>query len=229
MRLGSLFSGGKDSAFAIYKVKSEGHDVSCLITVFPRSEESHLLHHPNIGMTKLQSKLMKIPQITTSVDSDETKIEVIKLKKALETAKKQFGIEGVVHGGIRSVFQKNNFEAICHSLNLDVISPLWNINEKNYLHELVQSGFKFLITSVTTQGLDDSWLGKEITIQDVEKLIAISSKFGFNASFEGGEAETFVIGCPLFSGCIKIIKSNKIWDGYRGRFEITEAALEELC
>jgi diphthine-ammonia ligase len=33
----------------------------------------------------------------------------------------------------------------------------------------------------------------------------------------------------LFSGRIKIIKSNKTWDGYRGRFEITEAVLEEQC
>ncbi len=229
LRLGSLFSGGKDSTFATYKAKSTGHDISCLITVFPRSEESHLLHHPNIELTKLQAHLMKIPQITVRADSDATSIEIGELKKALETAKKQFGIEGVVHGGIRSMFQKNHFETVCRGLDLDVVSPLWNIDEKNYLHELIRSGFEFLVTSVGAQGLDDSWLGKEITKQDVEKLIAVSTKFGFNASFEGGEAETFVTGCPLFSGRIKITKSSKTWDGYRGRFEITEAVLEELC
>ena len=227
MKLGALFSGGKDSAFAIYRAKSEGHDISCLVTVFPKSEESHLLHHPNIGLTVLQAKAMNIPQITVGLDSDDARIEVDNLKKALKTAKEQFGIEGVVHGGIRSAFQKNHFETICRSLNLDVIAPLWNVYESRYLHDLIQSGFQFIVTSVTAQGLDDSWLGKVITIPDVEKLISMSSKFGFNASFEGGEAETFVISCSLFSGHIKIIKSNKIWDGYRGRFEITEAVLEK--
>lgn len=227
MKLGALFSGGKDSTFAIYRAKSEGHDISCLVTVFPKSEESHLLHHPNIGLTVLQAKAMNIPQITVGLDSDDARIEVDNLKKALKTAKEQFGIEGVVHGGIRSAFQKNHFETICRSLNLDVIAPLWNVNESRYLHDLIQSGFQFIVTSVTAQGLDNSWLGKEMTIPDVEKLIVLSSKFGFNASFEGGEAETFVISCSLFSGHIKIIKSNKIWDGYRGRFEITEAVLEK--
>ncbi|MDE1826233.1 MAG: diphthine--ammonia ligase [Thaumarchaeota archaeon] len=227
MKLGALFSGGKDSTFAIYRAKSEGHDVSCLVTVFPKSEESHLLHHPNIGLTVLQAKAMNIPQITVGLDSDDARIEVDNLKKALKTAKEQFGIEGVVHGGIRSTFQKNHFETICRSLNLGVVSPLWNVNESRYLHDLIQSGFQFIVTSVTAQGLDNSWLGKEMTIPDVEKLIVLSSKFGFNASFEGGEAETFVISCPLFSGRIKIVKSNEMWDGYRGRFEITEAVLEK--
>lgn len=229
MKVGSLFSGGKDSTFAIYRAISQGYEVSCLVTVSPRSEESHLLHHPNIGMTGLQARLMKIPQVSISVDSDSVDIEVNQLRKALEAAKGQFGIQGIVHGGIRSVFQKSHFEKVCRSLDLAVLSPLWNVDEKSYLRELVQSGFEFVITSVGAQGLDEQWLGKEITVQDVEKLIAASTKFGFNLSFEGGEAETFVIACPLFSGRIKITRSSKTWDGYRGRFEITEAVLEELC
>jgi diphthamide synthase (EF-2-diphthine--ammonia ligase) len=55
MNLASLFSGGKDSTFAIYEVQNQGHDVVCLLSVFPKSDESHLLHHPNMQWTKLQS------------------------------------------------------------------------------------------------------------------------------------------------------------------------------
>ena len=93
--------------------------------------------------------------------------------------------------------------------------------------ELLYSGFRFIITSVTAAGLDDSWLGKEITTKDIQTLDSLSSKHGFHLAFEGGEAETFVIDCSLFSHPIKIIKANKIWDGYRGRFEITEAILDK--
>jgi ABC transporter with metal-binding/Fe-S-binding domain ATP-binding protein len=198
----------------------------CLVTIFPRSDESHLLHYHNIGITTLQAKAMDIPQIVTSADSDQTKVEIDKLQIALEEAKAKFGIEGVVHGGIRSEYQRKNFENICKKLNLKIISPLWNINQLEYLHQLIESKFRFIVSSVSAGGLDDSWLGKEITWSDLKILTALSSKYGFNITFEGGEAETFVIGCPLFSGTIKILKSKKIWDGYRGRFEITEAVLE---
>jgi len=148
------------------------------------------------------------------------------LELLLTQAKKDFEIEGIVHGGILSEFQKNHFENTCKKLNLKIISPLWKINQEEYLEKLIESKFKFIITSVSSEGLDDSWLGREITRKDVVNLEKLSSKHGFNISFEGGEAESLVLNCPLFSAPLKIIKSNKIWDGYRGRFEITEAMLQ---
>lgn len=226
MKLGALFSGGKDSTFAVYQARLDGHEVVCLITIFPRSEESHLLHYPNMSSTTLQAKAMGIPQIIASTDSDESQTETCTLQKMLEEAKEKFGIEGIVHGGIHSDYQRKIFDTVCKKLNLKTISPLWDINQLEYLHKLIESKFRFIITSVSAEGLDDSWLGKEITLQDINRLNQLSSKYGFNISFEGGEAETFVIGCPIFSGTIKIIKSKTVWDGYRGRFEITEAVLE---
>ena len=67
---------------------------------------------------------------------------------------------------------------------------------------------------------------KIIDLDNLDTLESLSSKHGFNMNFEGGEAETFVINCPLFKNSISIKKSKKVWDGYRGRFEILEAELE---
>lgn len=225
MKLASLFSGGKDSTYAIYRVKQEGHSIECLVSIFPQSEESYLLHYPNISATSLQATAMKIPQILSRVDTTDPRIELEQLQNLLETAKKDFGIEGIVHGGLFSEYQRTRFETIGNDLNLKVLSPLWHIDQKTYLKDLLDSKFKFIITSVTSAGLDETWLGREITRDDVEQLVLLSAKYGFNLTFEGGEAETFVIDCPLFYSPIQIIKANKIWDGYRGRFEITEAVL----
>ena len=227
MKLASLFSGGKDSTYAMYKAKQDGHSIECLISAFPKSDESHLLHYPNISATSLQAKSMKIPQIVTRINSTDPQIELEELQNLLKQAKKDFGIEGIIHGGLFSDYQRIRFETLGNNLNLKVVSPLWNIDQKNYLKELLDSKFKFIMTSVTSAGLDETWLGREITMPDVEKLERLSSKHGFNLTFEGGEAETFVLDCPLFSSPIVIMKANKIWDGYRGRFEITEAVLEK--
>ncbi len=227
MKLASLFSGGKDSTCAIYKAKSEGHDIECLVSVFPQSEESHLLHYPNIVSTSLQAQAMRIPQIVSHIDTIDSESELKELQNLLEKAKKSFGIDGIVHGGLFSDYQRIRFDRIGNNLDLKVISPLWHIDQKNYLQELLESKFKFIVTSVTSAGLDQTWLGREITKDDVEQLVRLSVKYGFNLAFEGGEAETFVVDCPLFYSPIKIVKANKIWDGYRGRFEITEAVLEK--
>jgi ABC transporter with metal-binding/Fe-S-binding domain ATP-binding protein len=225
LKLASLFSGGKDSIYAIYKAKQEGHSIECLVSIFPQSEESFLLHYPNISATSIQASAMKIPQIVSRVNTTDSKIELEQLQSILKKVKKDYGIEGFVHGGLFSDYQRTRFETIGTSLNLKVLSPLWHFDQKNYLKELLDSKFKFIIASVTAAGLDDTWLGRVITTDDVEKLVLLSEKHGFNLTFEGGEAETFVVECPLFYSPIRIVKANKNWDGYRGRFEITEAVL----
>ncbi len=225
MKLGALFSGGKDSTYSIYLAKKQGHKIKCLLSVFPDSEESHLLHYPNLKWTSLQSESMKIPQITIHSGLN-TSTELIVLEKILVSAIDQYHIEGMVHGGIKSQFQKDNFEGLCQKLNLKLISPLWGIEPKRYLEDLLTLNFDYIITSVSSGGLDDSWLGKKIEKVEIERLEYLSKKFGFNLDFEGGEAETFVIDCPLFSHPLEILKAEKIWDGYRGRFEILDARLD---
>ena len=226
MKLAALFSGGKDSTYSIYKAKQMGHDVNCLITLFPKSANSHLLHFPNIELTKLQSETLKIPQISATLNSDDPSEEMNVLKTLLDKAKLDFQIDGLVHGGISSEFQKKSFEKICKESNLNVITPLWKINPKEYMDSLLNSNFEFILTSVSSDGLDETWLGKIISADDVSLLNNLSGKYGFNLNFEGGEAETFVTDCPIYSHSIKINKSQTVWDGYRGRFEIEDASLD---
>ena len=73
MKLAALFSGGKDSTYSIYLAKNQCHDIKCLVSVFPKSDESHLLHHPNLKWTSLQSKSMKIPLLTTYSQSEDSR------------------------------------------------------------------------------------------------------------------------------------------------------------
>ena len=214
MNLAALFSGGKDSTYSIYKAKQMGHDIKCLITVFPKSDNSHLLHFPNIELTKLQSETLKIPQITSISNSDDLSDEMYALEVLIEKARADFQIDGLVHGGISSEFQKKKFEKICKEDNLNIITPLWKTNPKEYMINLLNSNFKFILTSVSSDGLDETWLGKIISIDDVSLLSNLSNKHGFNLNFEGGEAETFVTDCPIYSHPIKINKSQTMWDGY---------------
>jgi ABC transporter with metal-binding/Fe-S-binding domain ATP-binding protein len=226
MNLAALFSGGKDSTFAIYAAQRMGHNVSCLVTILTNSEESHLLHHPNVSQTTLQAKAMNIPQILVQSKSDDTTQEMQSLKEGLAQAKRNHSVHGMVHGGILSEFQKMRFEGVAKELGLQIVSPIWKKDQKQYMTELLEHNFEFILTAVSADGLDESWLGKKITKQELDVLMEKSDKHKFNLSFEGGEAETFVINCPLFSGMIEIVDSKKSWDGYRGRFEILAAKMK---
>ena len=225
MKIASLFSGGKDSTYAIYLAQKQGHVVTCLLSIHPKSQESHLLHYPNLKWTALQSQSMGIPQLMINSNSDDTGEELDSLKTILTSAKNNYSIEGVIHGGIKSNFQKNKFENVCSDLGLMAISPLWDSEPDQYMKDLLDANFKFILTSVTSDGLDDSWLGRILSYDDLNELKLLAKRFHFNLNFEGGEAESFVVNCPLFSYPVEIIMGEKFWDGYRGRFEILEARL----
>ena len=227
MKLAALFSGGKDSAYAIHLAKKSGYSVDVLLTIFPHSDESHLLHYPNIRFTSLQSESMKIPQLTEQLTSTDAKNESEALDKLIISAKENYSIDGIVHGGILSEYQKDNFSRICEKNNLKIVSPLWNMEPESYMNELLSENFEYVISTVSSDGLNDSWLGRTIQENDLSELKKLQQKFDFNLNFEGGEAETFVINCPLFEKSIIIQDSNTEWDGYRGRFEILEAKLKD--
>ena len=227
MKLAALFSGGKDSTYAIHLAKKHGHSVDVLLTIFPHNDESHLLHYPNIRFTSLQSESMKIPQLTEQLISTETKNESEALDRLILSAKENYSIDGIVHGGILSQYQKDNFSSSCKKNNLKIVSPLWNMEPESYMKELLSENFEYIISTVSSDGLNDSWLGRTIHENDLIELKKLQQKFDFNLNFEGGEAETFVTNCPLFEKPLLIQDSITEWDGYRGRFEILEAKLKD--
>ena len=58
MKLGVLFSGGKDSTLAAYKVKRAGHEIKCLIAIKSKNKESFMFHTPSIDCVEAQAKAM---------------------------------------------------------------------------------------------------------------------------------------------------------------------------
>lgn len=239
MKIAALYSGGKDSTSAIYKAGQLGYVTTCLVSVVPASDESHLLHYDNLEFVRRQAESMRLPLLSanaaknnTACDAEcdtnyDTECEADAINRLLVQAKEKFGIQGVVHGGISSVFQNSIFGTACKRQDLRVIAPLWNTDQVRYMRWLPEAGFEFVITNVASGGLDDYWLGRTIKSKDITLLEKLAKKHKFNISFEGGEAETFVTDCPLFAQRIVIKKGKKTWDGYRGRFEIHEAVLEQ--
>jgi diphthine-ammonia ligase len=227
VKLAALYSGGKDSTFAISCAQEMGHLVACLITMHPIADDSTLFHYPNSWVTEYLADAMQIPLVGFQVSGRSKEHEVNALEEAIIQAKSLYGIEGIVHGGISSNYQKQAFERACVRQGIAAVTPLWNCDPERYITELVNRSFHIIIAGVSTMGLDKNWLGRELDKESIANLISISKKCGFNLTFEGGEAETLVIDCPLYWKKLQINAATTYWDGQRGIFEIRDVALVE--
>jgi ABC transporter with metal-binding/Fe-S-binding domain ATP-binding protein len=221
MKAGTLFSGGKDSTYAAY-LASKRDRLACLITIFPESEDSYMFHFPNLRWTGLQAEAAGVPQIvgkTAGVKEEE----LSDLRAVLRSAKERFGLEGIYTGALASVYQKSRVERVCSELDLECVSPLWGIDPERHLRTLIRDGFVVQVVSVSALGLDESWLGRTLDEKAVGELVVLGAKYRFHIGLEGGEGETFVLDCPLFSKRIEVVSSQKHWRGDSGFLEIKEA------
>ncbi|HKR57810.1 MAG TPA: diphthine--ammonia ligase [Candidatus Nitrosopolaris sp.] len=225
MRLASLYSGGKDSTYAVFKAKELGHEISCLLTMYPESQDSMLFHYPNGWITRYLGEAMNIPTIGYPTGCGTSEEELNSLEKAIIEVKSLYNIEGVVHGGIQSKYQNDIFGRICSRHKLATLTPIWQIQQSMYMELLLETNFEIKIVGVSSMGLDEKWLGISLDREALNRLKSLSNKYRFNLTFEGGEGETLVLDCPIFYKRVVVRKANIHWDGQRGMFEIQEIAL----
>ncbi len=197
MKIGVLFSGGKDSTLALLKAR-EQHEVACLISMASSNPDSYMFHVPNIHLTQLQSEALGIPllaQVTKGVKEEE----LADLKQAFIKARDQYGIEGIVTGAIRSVYQASRVQRICDELGLWCFNPLWLLDQVELLNETLANNFTTIISGVAGYPFTKDFLGRVIDEVVITKLKSFQEQFLVNPAGEGGELETTVLDCPLFS------------------------------
>lgn len=208
MRLAALYSGGKDSTFAMMEAIRAGHEVKCIITIAPERDDSYMFHFPCIDLTRLQAESMGVRQVWKETAGNK-EAELVDLRAAIESVRGE--IDGILSGAVSSQYQKQRIDGMCRQLGLESVSPMWGRDAYDLLKDEAAS-MSFMITAVSTAGLDRNWLGRMVSTVVVEELRLLSQRVHFNIQFEGGEAETFVTDCPLFSKKIVVGGYEKVWD-----------------
>ena len=219
MKLGVLFSGGKDSTFATLLAKKEGYEISCLISVASDNKESYMFHTPSIEKTKKQAEVIDIPIIlekTQGKKEDELK----DLKSAIKKAVQKYKIEGIVTGAVESVYQASRIQKICNELNIECFNPLWQKNQFELLEDLIKNKFEVIIVGVFAYPLDEKWLGRKIDKKFIAEMKKLNEKYKINPAGEGGEFETFVLDCPLFKRKLEVTDWKDFGEGNSWRREV---------
>lgn len=210
---------------ATYKALESGWEILYLVSIISENPHSYMYHTSNINLTQLSSQAMGIPLIQT-VTKGEKEEELEDLKRVLSTMKDK-GVEAVFSGALFSTYQKSRVDKICSELSLKSCTPLWHRDPIKYMEEIIDLGFDVIITSASSEGLDESWLGQKIDHTLLKEIIKVHQKYGVHPAFEGGEAETMVLDCPLFRKRIRIVEAEKIWDIDSGYLSIKKAVLQD--
>lgn len=222
--LGALLSTGKDSVYSINLMKRKGHDIKCLITIDSKNKDSFMFHTPTIKLAKKISIATKIPLIVVKTIG-EKETELKDLKKAINLAIKKYKIEGLVNGALYSNYQRERIENICENEGIRSFSPLWQMNQTQYLRRIIKENFKVVITKIACFGLDESFLGRVIDEKTINELSKLEKQYGVNVAGEGGEYETLVIDAPFFKKKLEIEFDKIMQNEFTGEIKIKKLKL----
>ena len=229
----SLFSGGKDSSWALYRAMASDRNVSHLVTVHP-GEASYMYHVPATRLARLAAESIGLPLIEvdpeafdaeeatdSSVQGDR---ELAPLEAALADLDAEVGLAGVTAGAVESEYQTSRIRGMCDRLGIDLYAPLWGENPRNLAEAMLDAGFDIRIVRVAARGLDASWLGRTLDVEALGELDDLNEEYGVHVLGEGGEFETLVVDGPHLDRRIELEYEPR-WEGTRGSIDVTDAWL----
>lgn len=206
------WSGGKDSALAYYRAVLEGHMPLALFTMFEEDGTKSRSHGLPIEVMEAQAERMGLPLVIGKASWSGYEKEFIEHLKKFKAQ----GINMGVYGDIDLQDHLKWVQKVSTEAQIGVHHPLWQEPRKNLLKELVDEGFRAVITVVDTTRLDERFLGREFTHELIDELEAA----GIDACGEEGEFHTMIVDGPIFVEPIPVQFGDKVKVGNYGILEV---------
>jgi diphthine-ammonia ligase len=186
-----MWSGGKDSALALYRARKAGIDVRRLLTFYDRATRRVRFHATHSSVVSDQAKATGAGQwhgIGSSWPEMEARL-VVELGKL-----RDLGVEGVVFGDIHLADVRAWYEDRVRAAGLEHVEPIWGEQSADLLREFVDIGGRAVVTCVDLTRLDASWLGRIVD----ERFVHDITDTGVDVCGENGEFHTFAFEGPMF-------------------------------
>ncbi len=204
------WSGGKDSALALYKLRErKKHNINYLLTTLNAEFKRISMHGVRQELLQQQAKSIGIPLIECYLPE---KANCDDYNKMMRETLIQLMVEGIHYSAFGDIFledlrlyRENQLEKI----GMKAIFPLWKRNTIDIANEFIDLGFKTIITCVSSKHLDESFVGRTFDKQFIADLPKDVDSCG-----ENGEFHTFVVDGPIFKTPINYTLGEKVFRSY---------------
>lgn len=223
MDVAILYSGGKDSTYAIEYALEKKWNIKYLLSVKPNRTDCYLFHFATVELTRNISEFLGIRQIYAACTEADPVKEAMIVKNIVE----QNPVDSVILGGIG--LQETQIKSIRDALfplGIDVFASHAGYDHLTLMKEMIRKGYEIILTEVAADGLGKNWLGQRLNEKNLDEFVKLSKKYGFHIGGEGGPYNTLVCDGPIFPKRLEIVSFDKIMDGeFNGYIEAKEVKI----
>lgn len=191
-RASVLWTGGKDSALALYEAQLKGFNIVNLVTFSPIGER--FLAHP-LDFIAHQAEALGFPHTIIGIKEPFKE----SYERAIHNLNERDGIDVLVTGDIAEVDGYFNWiRECCESSCMKVYTPLWHSDRTVLLKRLISNDFKVIFSCIKRPWLTADWIGQPLDIKIIKQLQKMNADKGLDICGEQGEYHTLVLDGPPF-------------------------------
>ncbi len=188
------WSGGKDSAFALYELlRSKEYEIAALLTTITEDYGRVSMHGIRESLIEQQAVSLGYSLQKVYISSHASNEDYEAAMKHMLLSYQQRGVCSVVFGDIFLEDLRRYREDRLSSIGMKGVFPLWKRDTQKLAQEFIETGFKAVITCVDTALLDKSFCGRPY-----ERQLLCSLPSGVDPCGENGEFHTFAFDGPIF-------------------------------
>ncbi len=194
------WSGGKDSALALYEIQqAREHHVAALLTTLSREDGRLGIHYVRNELIDAQAASMGLPLCKILIPRGATNAEYEReMAKALAQFRDSQGIGAIVFGDLFLEDIRQYREQFLARQRMHGLYPVWGRDTAQFAVDFIKLGFKAIVVSVNAHTLDESFTGRMLDKEFLKELPA-----GVDPCGELGEFHSFVFDGPIFEHAVK--------------------------
>ncbi|MCW4006521.1 MAG: diphthine--ammonia ligase [Candidatus Bathyarchaeota archaeon] len=208
------WSGGKDSAMALYEVlKDSGIRVLALLGTFRQDDDRINIHGVRRVLVEQQAKALGLPLEKMLVRKGASDREYEKELLGILQKYKAQSVDKVLFGDIFLEDIRRFREESLHKVGMQGVFPLWKKDTGELARAFIEAGFKAVVTAVDSNVLGEEFVGKDFDEEFLEAL-----PFGVDPCGENGEFHSFVYDGPIFKKAVeftlaeRVLRDNRFWN-----------------
>jgi uncharacterized protein (TIGR00290 family) len=198
------WGGGKDSALALWKLRTHGHNVTSLITTVTEQFERVSMHGVRVELLEAQAAALELPLVQVRIPP-ECPNEVYEERMAVALGSPPLRDRVLAFGDLFLEDVRAYREQKLAAADRRGLWPIWGEDTTSLAETFIEAGFRAVVVCVDPRQLDASFCGREF-----DRRFLADLPDGVDPCGERGEFHTFVYDGPIFTRPIDIARGDVV-------------------